>query len=600
MKKISILLFLFVATNCFSQLYVSSNSSMYAKNEVLFVKQDVNLNATSSHIYLRNNAQLVQGTSSTSANTGLGFVSVYQEGTSNNFAYNYWCSPVGTSIAGNGLFGITMLHRPTDKTTSTQAVVLPSTNYDGQANPLSIAPYWIRTLVNEAGYSGWVLVSGETSITAGQGFSMKGTAGTDSTDPENSAAVNNPGSAQRYDFRGKPNDGNISISLGTGQKFTLTGNPYPSALHLNSFLLDTDNLGPTGGIAYFWEQDSNSASHYLADYRGGYGTYAPVNLTTNGIYTPATFNSYNSDGSLNTTGTTGNAYGRRYAPIGQGFMLYSETGGTATFRNTYRTFVKENGSTSQFNKYSSEEIPNLESQEDTDEENDEVSHFKLNTIINNQFTRQLALAFIPEATDGIDPGIDAGNMNGGLPSDVTFWLENETYVIQGIAFDVTKTVPLHVKATEASTFKFYIPEIINFDSNQPIYILDNADGSYHDIKNDFYLINVPAGMYTDRFEITFTNQTLSTPTNLATQFIIYQDNGSSTLRASNPNSIGMQSFNLYDISGRVIVAKSDLNTDSEYGFSTAGLSLGIYIAEFITASGEKLSEKVLISNLKHK
>jgi hypothetical protein len=38
------------------------------------------------------------------------------------------------------------------------------------------------------------------------------------------------GSAQRYDFRGKPNDGTIDIPV-LLDELTLTGNPYPSALN---------------------------------------------------------------------------------------------------------------------------------------------------------------------------------------------------------------------------------------------------------------------------------------------------------------------------------------------------------------------------------
>ena len=78
-----------------AQMYVSPNSFVFAKNQVVFVKNQVELNATTSNLYLRDNAQLVQGTTSTSANKGLGSLSVFQEGTTNNFQFNYWCSPVG-------------------------------------------------------------------------------------------------------------------------------------------------------------------------------------------------------------------------------------------------------------------------------------------------------------------------------------------------------------------------------------------------------------------------------------------------------------------------------------------------------------------------
>ncbi len=318
MKKITLLILILATTKGIAQIYFSPNTNMYVKNEILYVTQDINLAAATSNLYLRNNSQLIQGTTGASTNTGLGTLSVYQEGTADNFDYNYWCSPVGVpGASGNGNFGITMLGRPTTSIASTTAAVLPVSNWDGTSNPLAISPTWVYKLINANNYSQWVFVGGATTLLPGEGFSMKGTSGTDAIDPEGSGITNNPGGAQRYDFRGKPNDGVITIPLGANNA-TLTGNPYPSAIHLNAFLLDSDNTA-TGGIAYFWQQDKTINSHTLINYRGGYGSYAPINLTNNGTYVPATFNSYNGDGSLNTTGlTSASPVLRRYAPIGQG------------------------------------------------------------------------------------------------------------------------------------------------------------------------------------------------------------------------------------------------------------------------------------------
>lgn len=591
------LLLLFISTaKCVGQIYFSSNSNMYVKNEVLYVKQNINL-AVNSNLYLRNNAQLLQGSSGTSTNSGLGTLSVFQEGTSDNFDYNYWCSPVGNASAssGNENFGITMLSRPTTPILSTAAVVLPAGSYDGISNPLSIASSWIYKLVNANNYSQWVFVGGAATLGPGEGFTMKGTSGTDPVDPSQIGIVNNPGSAQRYDFRGKPNDGNITVNLGVGNA-TLTGNPYPSALHLNAFLLDATNAAITGGIAYFWEQDKTINSHYLSSYRGGYGAYAPGNLTSNGIYTPPTFSSYNQDGSLNTgapSSGTGTPILRRYTPIGQGFLLNGTANGTATFKNSHRVLMKEAASGSQFEKHISKTGKKVEDEK----EPDVISHFKLNAIINNQFTRQLALAFMPEATDGVDIGIDAINMTTTIPNDVGFWLQDANYLIQGVNFDVTKRISIAVKAAVNSTFKFYIPEVVNFDTAQPVYLYDSLDDSYHDLKDSPYLVTVAAGTYTDRFKITFTARTLGTnEIESSNQFLIFQDNANSSLKASNPNNLRIKSYTLYDMNGKIVRSKKDLTTESNYVFSTIGLNDGIYIAVFLTKDNEKMTQKIIISN----
>jgi hypothetical protein len=595
MKKTILLIVLLISIKGISQIYFSPNANMYVKNEVLFVTQDINM-ASTSNLYLRNNSQLLQGTATTSTNTGLGTLSVYQEGTSDNYDYNYWCSPVGTASAtpGNGNFGITMLNRPTTNIASTAASVLVATNSDGTSNPLAIASKWIYKLTNANNYSQWGFVGGATTLAPGEGFSMKGTSGTDAIDPEGTGITNNPGGAQRYDFKGKPNDGNIIITLGINNA-TLTGNPYPSALDLNAFLLDGSNAA-TGGIAYFWEQDKTVNSHTLVNYKGGYGSYAPTNPTTSGVYVPATFDSYKGDGSLNTVGTSsGLAIDRRYSPIGQGFVISAIASGTATFKNSHRVFMKEGTGGSRFEKNASKETTKKEGT--AEEVIEQVSHFKINTIINNEFTRQLALSLVPEATDGIDLGIDALNMDDALPNDVTFWLDNGSYVIQGVPFDENKKIALSVKAATTSTFKFYIPEVINFDPTQIIYLYDALDNSYHDIKNGSYLVTVTPGDYPDRFKITFKNETsLGVGDNTTKQFFITQDNVNSTLKASNPNNLVLNTFKLYDVLGKVVLSKKNLGTEQTYVFSTTGLSNGIYFAEFLTTDNESFKEKIIISN----
>jgi hypothetical protein len=599
MKKITLLIVMLATTKCISQIYFSPGAYMYVKSEVLYVQQDINLGA-SSNLYLRNNSQLVQGTTGTSTNSGTGTVSVYQEGTTNNYSYNYWCSPVGSTVpADNGKFGITMLGKPTSSTLSTPATILPATTSDGTSSPLAIASKWIYKLSTATNYSQWVFVGNTTTLAPGEGFSMKGTSGTDPTDPEGTGVTNNPGSAQRYDFRGKPNDGNITIALAANSS-TLTGNPYPSALNLNEFLLDTDNTA-TGGAAYFWEQDKTVNSHTLINYRGGYDSYAPVSRTSQGVYTPATFSSYNGDGSMNPGGSLSPlAINRRYSPIGQGFVINATATGTATFKNSHRIFMQEAPGSSQFERPASKEKNTKKedtSAENTEEVVEKVSHFKINTIINDQFTRQLALAFVPEATDGIDYGIDALNMDDDLPSDVTFWLENGSYVIQGVNFDENKKIALTAKATTNATFKFFVPEVINFDTTQKIYIYDALDDSYHDIKNGIYQVAVTPGVYNDRFKITFKDATtLGVGESTVKNFFIIQDNTNSKLRVENPNSLNLKSFKLYDVVGKTVLSKKDLGTDQNYTFSTSGLSSGVYITEFLTIDNERFTEKVVISN----
>ena len=602
MKKLLYIFTLLFSYVIYAQLYVSANSYVYNNGTVVFVNQDVNLQ-NNGNLYLRNEGQLVQATAGISTNKGTGKISVFQEGTSDNFDYNYWCSPVGNAsiFAGNEAFGITMLGQPTTLTATTPATILATNNYNGSANPLAIAPYWIYKFLSSSTYSQWFQVGANTIISAGEGFTMKGTSGNDVTDIESNGVQNNPGGngAQRYDFRGKPNDGNIIVNVDTNN-FTLTGNPYPSALHVNKFLLDASNTSCTG-IAYYWEQNKAVNSHFLAQYQGGYGTYSPINETSNGLYVAATFNTYNGDGSLNIIGTaSGLVIERKYAPIGQGFMVKGNSSGAITLKNSHRDYYKENGNLSQFERSPVSQNNQISSANFAIATAQQVSHFKLNTSFNNQFTKQIALAFVAEATDLVDRGIDAlSPSSNDLPNDVYFFLENEKYVIQGINFDVNKRIPIGVKSTGNTIFKFHIPEVINFDENQMIYLFDAQTGIYHNVKNADYEIILPTGIYNNRFEITFSEFSLNTNTLITNDYIIFQNNSHQILTISNPNLTDLKSIILYDLSGKLIINKENLGNNDSYQLSTSGLSNSVYLVEICSNDGQKSVKKIIVSTVEN-
>ena len=592
----SFFLFLILSLTSNAQLFVKDNTYIFNKGNVVYVNGNVELNGSNSNFYLRSDAQLLQGTTSTSSNKGIGKLSVFQEGTVNNYAYNYWCSPVGnasTSI-GNEDFGITMLSVPTTNTSSMAATMLAMNNYDGVSGigTLSIAPYWIWKFLSSSTYSQWFQSGSTTNISAGQGFTMKGTSGSDATNPGESVA-NNPGSKQRYDFRGKPNDGNISVSVATNN-FTLTGNPYPSALHVNAFLLDASNSA-CSGIAYYWEQDKTVNSHVLLAYKGGYGTYSPISLGSTGVYVSAPFNTYTITGTVNVLGSqSGLVIDRKYAPIGQGFMVKGVSNGTVTLMNSHRAYYKESTlATSHFEKSS-----NIINQNNGESSNF-VSHIRLNTSFNDLYTRQVALAFVTGATDGIDRGIDAESpASTDLNNDSYFVIQNGKYVIQGIEFDLNKRLPIGVKISDSTAVRFSLADEINFDLNQDVFIYDSLDNSYHNLKKGDYSVILNTGIYNQRFELTFKESDLSINSNGKNNFMIVQNNLNQTLSIANRNLIDLKSVMLYDVIGKLIFDKVDLGIKSIYEFPTTSLSDGIYIVKLKTNDGQIVNQKIIVENQK--
>ena len=606
---------MFVFQKLTAQLYVSPSNFVYVANNYIFVKQDVNLQ-NNSNFYLRNESQLLQGTAGSSLNNGLGKLSVFQEGTVNNFAYNYWCSPIGVSAgAGNGVFGVSMLNRPTDLTTSVPATLI--TTFEGSTtnSSLSIASRWIYKFLSSKNYSQWFSVGSASTINAGEGFTMKGSSGTDNTTvldgrtasgmPSGNGIQNNPtGFAQRYDFRGKPNDGNIFIGVDSG-KLTLTGNPYPSAINLNMFLIDNTLAGKISGVAYFWEQDATTNSHTLTDYLGGYGTYiANAGQFAEGSYSAATWSTYNPDGSVNNTPPgpgAGGTYKRMISPIGQGFMVDGTTNGTALMQNSYRIFKKEGvANNSEFHRKANssefwEETPNLAGYDYTKYKKNGLPQIKIHTILNNQITKEMVLAFNPESTDGYDIGMDAISPVINLPIDTYFPLDDKNqYVISTLPFDIEKRIPIAVKCDTRTTFKFTVGSLLNFDLSDTIYIYDKLTGEYHDVKNGYYEVDLQTGAK-DRFEITFKNASLSTTdSNIIKSFDVLQNNDLNQLTISNPKLVNLKSCSVYDVAGKLVLSKELMGNNYKYVFSTASFGDGLYIVKLNTKDNLEIDKKIII------
>jgi hypothetical protein len=564
-----------------AQMYVGPNTYVFASNQYVSIKQDLELKATTSNFYLRGNGQLLQGTTGSGTNKGMGSLSVFQEGTANNFQFNYWCSPVGntnTSTSTNNPFGISQLGIPTTITETTPATILASNIYDGTASPFKIAPYWIYKFINKTTYSDWVRAGSTSTIATGEGFTMKGSSGTNLTTVN--GVQNNPdGYHQRYDFRGKPNDGTITIPVLSGE-LTLTGNPYPSAINLQDFLIAETNCT---GIAYFWQQDKTVNSHYVADYKGGYATYSGAN-----IYVPAAFYTYNGVGTpvanINSTATI---YQRKYAPIGQGFMIKGLVNGNVQMKNGYRVFVKEGTENlSQFERRANEKnAAGI----------DTPSLIRFNTLLDNGPISQTVLAFNSSSTDGVDRFMDASSANDS-PANVYFVLSNTQYVINSMPFDINKKIAIGFRNLAQANYKITVNEISNLTEVENVYLHDKTTNQYYDIKNSFYDLTLPAGTYNTRYEITFKNGTLGVDGLAKHNFVVFQNNTTENLTISNPSQLEIASYGLYDVAGKLIFHKNQLGTELSYLFPTSNLSDGIYIVKLAGTDKIEMGQKIIIKN----
>ena len=206
------------------------------------------------------------------------------------------------------------------------------------------------------------------------------------------------------------------------------------------------------------------------------------------------------------------------------------------------------------------------------------------------------MTFSPQATDGVDRGIDALSPDPDLTNDVYFFLENAKYVIEGINFDVEKRVPLGVNVTNNTSFKFSLAHTVDFDENQAVYIFDALDGTYHNIRQVDYEVTLPTGVYNDRFEITFKDNALAVNHPIKDNVIVVQNNTNQQLTIANPNLLDIKSVMLFDLLGKQIFSKVNLGSKTSYEFSTSSLSDGVYLVNIKSTDGQSIGQKILVSS----
>ncbi|MGJ8592571.1 MAG: LamG-like jellyroll fold domain-containing protein [Aquaticitalea sp.] len=524
-------------------------------------------------INLQGESQLVQGDDSQLDPTSKGKLKKYQQGTADKFTYNYWSSPVGVSniTTNNNSYRV----RDIMKDGANNINWLTSGHNGTNTSPIGIADYWIWKFANlpDNSYASWQHVRSTGTMRAGEGFTMKGP-GTGSILTE-----------QEYLFDGKPNNGDIDLTLNAGNDY-LVGNPYPSAIDGIQFILDNGNTiagnGSTSGTLYFWEH-WGGGSHNLGDYQGGYATY---NLS--GGTPSASFGTNDPDVA---TGGSPTKIPGRYIPVGQGFFVVAEgSGGTIKFRNSQRIFVPEGSSSSVYirNEDGTTAVNYNPDGEDT------RMKFRIGFNSVNTIHRQILLTVDSNATDGIDWGYDASYIDTQM-DDMYWMISEEKFNIQA-RDTITKAtvVPLGLHLRNGGESKISIDLLENVPGDVEIFLHDKSLDTYHNLRQDDYRFSIPAGTYLDRFEITFhEGEVLSVEDNDYTALEVYYANTSEHLVLVNPTLRTIKSIELFNILGQSVYFNNKVDIDEYSEYKVENLNTGTYIIKLTNESGTT-SKKVLV------
>lgn len=556
-----------------SGLLVNQSTLFAQNNSKIEVSQYLKINGK---IDLVGRSQLIQPQYSYLDPASSGTIERDQQGTSNRFNYNYWCSPVSTPNNTSVNHGHTVSGVLRDGTNPNNPIPLAWTsniNPPSTTNPITLSSYWIFRFQNMTPvYANWTGAGINGLLQAGHGFTMKGS--------------NQPTAYQNYVFVGKPNNGKITSQIAPNN-LNLTGNPYPSALDAHQFI--KDNINSITGSLYFWEHFETNNTHNLAGYQGG---YAMVNLV--GGIKPKVPQEISQSGSSD-------RIPGRFVPVGQGFMVYgSTTGGPIEFDNHQRAFIRENHEFSNlmFRATNSTESINFENnnQEDIISE-DPFKKIRLDLTLPNGFERQLLAGYMNQwATSGFDRGFDAPILDN-QDNEAYFRVANFSLAILGEGyFGTDKIHPIGIKSTQSGLFKIQLNETEYFEENINIYVFDQLLNHYHDLKEGPYQVEINQGTLDHRFSLRYNNpNALSIDQFDASQSIIVfhsQDNRHIHIKNNHQNDI--KSVEVYNLLGQLIIQKPLNHSSNEViQINANGLSAGTYLVNVMTDQFTS-SKKIII------
>ncbi|SEQ88933.1 Por secretion system C-terminal sorting domain-containing protein [Hyunsoonleella jejuensis] len=516
---------------------------------------------------LEGDSQLIQTKNSTLDAHSTGVLEKDVTGTADKYTYDYWSSPVSTqnNISNNNNYTVNDVFAD---------IAFLTSGYDGSEIPLGIADYWIWKFSNKLSdnYASWQHIRSTGEISPGEGFTMKG------------PGTGNINDKQNYVLKGKPNNGEINLTVNAGNDYLL-GNPYPSAIDAVQFLLDnksgTDGLGVTNGTLYFWKH-WGGGSHVASDYQGGYATFS-----LSGGLPAATQGNDNIDIFPNENSIE---IPNRYIPAGQGFYITSETDGIINFNNGQRIFHLDSSTKStQISKNNTYDKSKIVTDQDT--------RMKLRIGFNsvNALKRQLLITVDENATSGIDWGYDSKYIDTQI-DDMYWMLNNEKYLIQAVeTINETTTIPLGLHTDKTGLNSICIDEIENPTQNLKIYLHDKELNRYHDLKQSKYEAYLEAGEYTDRFEITFSKpQTLSNKNQRSINDLdVFFSNEKHSIIIKNESLQTVKSVELFNILGQSLFKLQTNSSKQTIAYKVPRNITGNYIIKLETELGE-IAKKVSI------
>jgi hypothetical protein len=480
-----------------------------------------------NRLEFENNASLLQN--SILANVG----PIYYKRNSmpmRRYAYTYWGSPVSPQ---------------------TMVAFSPDTRFDKYFD-FDVVAY------------GWRILPGSTVMQPARGYILRA--------PDVAPFTQTSFNVFNGVFFGVPNNGDYqqSIVYNGANNLNLLGNPYPSAVSADAFLLANAGVaGPLAGTLYFWTHNSDMVNNQFSDV-----DYALYNFTGGtGVGTAAS--SYPC-ANCNTNIPNG------YIASGQGFFASSKANGIAVFANDMRV----SGQNAMFFRTATTAaVTSLE------------KHRLWLNLTNTQGAhKQLLVGYVEGATASFDELFDGEVLEGGNAVSFFSVLDDKNLGIQGRAlpFLTQDLVALGYRVNSAGTYQIQVQSKDGlFAEGQSVYLEDRLLGIVHPIDQSPYTFEAVSGTDVARFVLRYTDAVLEVNNFDSTSSIVaYANEGS--LYVTHLSATHLDTVELFDISGRLVASKSAIQSEKVV-FDHLSIAQQILLVSVKDSNGIAVVKKVVFN-----
>ena len=361
-------------------------------------------------------------------------------------------------------------------------------------------------------------------------------------------------------YSGIPNNGLVSLPIAKTKAPNLIGNPYPSSLNADAFILENQNV--LQGSLYFWTHNTpiDNGQYTSDDYAvytilGGVGTAAKNSGINNTI----------PNGKI----ASGQAF----------FILGNNQQGNIVFKNAMRLkgennlFFKNSASkwstTSTFEKH----------------------RIWLNLSNSQGLFKQILLGYAKGATNGKDTLFD------GLSLDSNEWLdfyslnEGDKNSIQARAlpFDDSDSVPIGYRAKQEGNYTISLDDFDGLFANQNIFLEDQQDSKMHDLKGGAYSFTTIKGTFDNRFVLRYQNKN-AVPSAISVEVQIVTRNNQIQITSSKET---INKVSLYSLDAKQLYQVQQLKTKTHF-IEAAFWKTKVLIVQITLETGAIVSRKVLL------